>query len=319
MATVISANDTWADAARNFGQGAVEGYHHRSDEKALQNAVAKLKPNASAREILDAITQTKTHSAESKQNVLKNYLGVSQFEELQRKHKAQEEINKIRANKTDEKTPENKEDVKKIVNQIPGLAPEQKEALGGTLNRTEAAQLLKDQQAEQRLINKEERAAQTAKEKKDLENREKLAGLEAARERVERMRDIRKKGNLGFGSSVKSVGSNIFGSGEVSKDIGEYETLGNSLISFASDIVIRNQKEFEKLTGRLTDPYITDKEAEGIINSLERIIKDSMAPYKVEGSSVPEEQKKQPQVGDIKVNKKTGQKIQFDGASWIQI
>lgn len=309
--------DPWAIAARNFGQGAVEGYHNRSDEKALQKTVSGLKPDASAREILDAITQTKTHSAASKQNMLKNYLGVTEFEELQRKNKAQEEINKLKANKTNEKTPEDRAAVKKILEQTPGLEPKQKEALGETLSHSEAAQLLRDQQAEQRIINKEERAAETSKEKKKLENREKLAGLEAARGRVELMRAIRKKGNLGFSAQPRAIASNIFGSGEAAKDVGEYETLGNSLISFASDIVIRNQKEFEKLTGRLTDPYITDKEAEGIINSLERIINDSMAPYKVEGASL--EQNKEHKVGDIKVNKKTGQKIQFDGASWIPI
>jgi len=98
-------------------------------------------------------------------------------------------------------------------------------------------------------------------------NQEKIAPLQNALESINQMRNIRKKGNLGFGSSVKG----IFG-GATAKDRGEYETLGNSLIQFASNIPIRNKVEFEKLAGRISDPSITDKEAEGILNSMEKII-----------------------------------------------
>jgi hypothetical protein len=102
-------------------------------------------------------------------------------------------------------------------------------------------------------------------------NQEKIAPLQNALESIKQMRNIRKKGNLGFGSAVKG----IFG-GDTAKHRGEYETLGNSLIQFATSIPIRNKVEFEKLAGRISDPSITDAEAEGILNSMEKIITDSL-------------------------------------------
>ncbi len=115
------------------------------------------------------------------------------------------------------------------------------------------------------------------------EKQEKLLPLESALENVQQMKSIRKKGNLGTGTKLWAN----FG-GETAKDKGTYETLGNSLIQFASNIKISNKNEFEKLAGHLSDPEITDKEAEGILNTLEKIITDNMKGLKDEDQETEE-------------------------------
>lgn len=63
---------------------------------ALQKAVGDLGPNPSPRDVLNAVTKTKTYNPASKQNLFKNYLGASEFEEVQRSHKANEEISGLK-------------------------------------------------------------------------------------------------------------------------------------------------------------------------------------------------------------------------------
>lgn len=98
---------------------------------------------------------------------------------------------------------------------------------------------------------------------------------------VKRMRELGKKGNLGRGSGVWS---SLFG-GETAKEYGEYEQLGKSLISLASNIPIRNKAEFETLAAGLYDPSIRDSEREGILNAMERIISQSMGNENMEVDS----------------------------------
>lgn len=100
MVTILPKENDWADAFSSIGKGVSEGYLDRSDENALKKAVQDLKPNASPREILDAITGTKTYGKEAKQNVIKNYMGIAEFEETQKK-------NTIAQNKLDNKEIEN--------------------------------------------------------------------------------------------------------------------------------------------------------------------------------------------------------------------
>lgn len=92
MVTVLPKEDKWGDIFAGIGQGVSQGYMNRTDEMALQKAVGGLDANATPRQILDAITGTRTYSPESKQNLLKNYLGVAEFEELKRKNTANENI-----------------------------------------------------------------------------------------------------------------------------------------------------------------------------------------------------------------------------------
>lgn len=92
MVTILPKESDWSDAFQSIGQGVSKGYQNRSDEMALQKAIGGLGANPSPRDILDAVTKTKTYNPSSKQNLFKNYLGVSEFEELMRKNKANEEV-----------------------------------------------------------------------------------------------------------------------------------------------------------------------------------------------------------------------------------
>lgn len=129
--------------------------------------------------------------------------------------------------------------------------------------------------------------------KGEQEREESLHDYEAAADTVNRMREIRKKGNLGRGSSIFGY----FG-GETAKHRGEYQTLGNSLIQIASTIPIRNREEFKKLAGSIGDPDITDAEAEGILNGLEKIINDSVEKFG--GTEKGQVKEKRPPLGSFK-------------------
>jgi hypothetical protein len=93
--------------------------------------------------------------------------------------------------------------------------------------------------------------------------------LEGAMDTLNRMKQLRKKGNLGIGSTISPFG-------QTRKEAGEYEQLGKSLIQYATNIPIRNKVEFEVLAEQLYDPTITDAKAEGILNAMQRIIENSM-------------------------------------------
>jgi len=103
---------------------------------------------------------------------------------------------------------------------------------------------------------------------------EEVAPLQSALETVDRMRSIRKKGNLGIPSKFSKYFDET-----VRKDRGEYEQLGKSLIQYATNIPIRNRLEFETLADKLYDPNITDAEAKGVLDAMERIIKSSLSQY----------------------------------------
>lgn len=141
MVTVVQPQNTWSDIGERFGTGVVQGHQNRSDEMALQKSIGSLPPNASPRQILDAITNTKTYSPEAKQNVLKNYMGQAQFEETKKKAqeiqsaKQAEELNKLNRER---------ENARNIVKQLK-LPEEQKAALGESLSQSAAEDLLKAQ------------------------------------------------------------------------------------------------------------------------------------------------------------------------------
>ena len=80
----------------NFVQKTAEGYQTRADEMALQKAVSDLGPKASPQEVLKAITGTHTYSPAAKQNALKNYVGIAEYEDAKAKRQAVEEQNNIK-------------------------------------------------------------------------------------------------------------------------------------------------------------------------------------------------------------------------------
>lgn len=104
---------------------------------------------------------------------------------------------------------------------------------------------------------------------------EKISPIQSGLSTVNRMRELGKKGNLGRGSGVLS---SLFG-GETAKEYGEYEQLGKSLIQLSTQIPIRNQREFETLAHNLYDPSIPDSQREGILNAMEKILRDSMSQF----------------------------------------
>lgn len=138
-----------------------------------------------------------------------------------------------------------------------------------------------------------------SQQKSQLQNQQKLAPYQAALGTINRMRQIGEGGNLGIGSKLAG---GIFG-GERARDVGEYEQLGKSLISMASSIPIRNQKEFETLAHDLYDPTIRDEKRAGILDAMEKIISDSI---EAQGGFQEMEMQQESQRKEPRYDKKTG-------------
>src|ERR1700722_417171 len=90
MVTILPKENDWSGAFESIGKGVSEGYQNRADEMALQKSISSLPPDASPRQILDAVTGTKTYNPQAKQTAFKNYLGASQFAETKRRAQAVE-------------------------------------------------------------------------------------------------------------------------------------------------------------------------------------------------------------------------------------
>ncbi len=268
MVQVIKGDTGWSDAFEQIGKGVSEGYMNRSDEMAIQNALSRLPENATMKQRLDAITGAKTYRPESKQNVIKNYLGQEQYD-IQRKHyekleadrKAKEQETIIKKAQKDAEEAKKREGIKFLASKL-DLPEEEKIALGENADAKTVEKLYSDQ------VKVTKGAKENAQEIRRLE---KLKSTESALTTVHQMRKLRSKGNLGRGSDYRK----FFG-GEPAKDYGEYEQLGKSLISHATTIPIRNRLEFETLAEKLYDPSINDAEAEGTLNAMEKILTDAL-------------------------------------------
>jgi hypothetical protein len=171
---------------------------------------------------------------------------------------------------------------------LSGLPPESRkkaiefafqDQFGKGKGEREFGQQMQLEQEKSRLRREEKAAELAGKHSKDIENYQKnVAPLEAGLETISQMEKLRKKGNLGFGSSYKGMFSP-----ETRRDRGEYEQLGKSLISLASNIPIRNQMEFATLAEKLYDPSVTDDEAAGILNAMKRIISGNLQRVQLGG------------------------------------
>jgi hypothetical protein len=155
--------------------------------------------------------------------------------------------------------------------------------------QNEQQNMFKSQENEKQFNRESKFKADQLAGKQQQENQEKVIPFQNALESVNKMKQLRSKGNLGRGSAA--IG--FFG-GEIAKDRGEYQTLGNSLIQFASSIPIRNKEEFEQLAGRLSDPSITDDESEGILSALERIIQGSLSGVSGQNGKISNKQNRPP-------------------------
>ncbi len=93
MVTILPKEESFlGEGLQKFGQSFTQGYQNRADEMALQRAIGGLSENATPRQILDAVTGTKTYSPEAKQNLFKNYLSAYEAEE--RKKTKEETVKK---------------------------------------------------------------------------------------------------------------------------------------------------------------------------------------------------------------------------------
>lgn len=85
MVQYIPNTSIWDEIGEAAGKGLATGYTNRSDEKALQKSIMAAGEKPTPRQILDAVTNTRTYSPESKQTFLKNAMGVAEFEQSQQK------------------------------------------------------------------------------------------------------------------------------------------------------------------------------------------------------------------------------------------
>lgn len=166
------------------------------------------------------------------------------------------------------------------------LLQQQQSALQQALQEQLQSQKMQQQTSleEKKQANKialEEKKSELRKGEKTVEEKTKkeqeAAPFKAGLETIQEMRKIRQKRNIGFGSQFTGIISP-----ETRRDRAAYQTLGNSLISLASTIPIRNRAEFETLTGKLNDPSITLSEIDGVLDALENIINRSMQKFEPE-------------------------------------
>jgi hypothetical protein len=108
----------------------------------------------------------------------------------------------------------------------------------------------------------------------ELKNKEKALGYNNALKTISKMEDINKKGNLGIGTSFRQAIDP-----DARRDAGEYEILGKSLISFVSDIPIRNKVEFEEMAHSLYDPSLSDAKRKGILDGLRFRLEEALGEY----------------------------------------
>lgn len=138
MVTVVPKDQDWSDAFQSIGQGVSQGYMNRADEMALQKAIGGLGDNPTPRQILDAVTGTKTYSPQSKQNLFKNYLGASEFEQVQKQHKENLDVQKdkrlVEEFKAKEKERKERESAKTLIDSS-DLPDEQKTELAGKVEQ----------------------------------------------------------------------------------------------------------------------------------------------------------------------------------------
>jgi hypothetical protein len=256
MVTVLPKEEGWSDAFRQIGSGLSEGYIGRSDENAIRKSIMDLGEKPSGRQILDALTNTKTYSNESKQQALSNYLGVERFEQLQKNYQIeQDREDRDRKRRTSAAIELTKNST---------LPDEAKERIIGALDSGEI-----DPGGIGEIVNTNEKA--NKKTPAEVEQANKQKTIKEGLKTIKRMREIGSKGRLGIGSNITRYFSDA-----IQEDYGEYEQSGKSLIQLSTNIPIRNQREFNILAENLYDPSIPDSQRKGILNALQNILEGSL-------------------------------------------
>ncbi len=116
-----------------------------------------------------------------------------------------------------------------------------------------------------------EASAKTAKEE---------VPLRGVLETIKRQRELLASGHLGpklgAGGQAPKLAHTLTKEGQKSRK--EYSTLGKSYIGYASSVPIKNKAEFETLAEDLYDPALNESEIEGILDSMERIVRGHLTP-----------------------------------------
>lgn len=258
MVTILPKENDWSDAFESFGSGLTGGYQNRSDEMALQKAIGGLGKNPSPRDILDAVTKTQTYSPASKQNLFKNYLGAAEFEEVQRSHKANEEIAGLKKSLDDTKEKAkidaDRNDALTLIDSS-HLPHDEKEVLRTKIKNGEASfkaikEILKPN-------------------KEDIKNKEEAKAKESTQKTFNRIVDlIPKVGRSGIVTSMLG--------GETANAYSEFTSLTGGLESFLVEMVNRgtlSNTRFKYITETLLPkPSDSQQDIRGKMQGLAQIL-----------------------------------------------
>jgi hypothetical protein len=280
MVQVVESSNDWADAFRKIGGGVSQGYTQRSDENAVQKAVSDLGPNASARDILNALTNTKTYSPEAKQKALQNYMGVEKFEEAKKEAASKQQERQVQAvreaaEKQKKETTE-RANVKSIVSQLESISPEQKEEFGNTLSQKTAEEMLKNEWKAKTAGQKPDdfdKRLQTAQADEYVKLSDYIPKLDSTLGDIAYVRQL--SDNFGVGGRL----ANMVG---LSKDAAEMESVAFTLIDPIVKIFNPSGPIAQQKLKTIQDKYAikaTDFQAvrDAKLNALERFAKQAKA------------------------------------------
>lgn len=227
MSFVLRNIYNFDDAAKSFGSGVVEGYTQGSDDRAIRRAVDKLPPNASYRDILQAVGAVNTYNPESKQQAVSNWMKSHGLELEERKadiaEKRQqyldnERIEKDKARQAKEKEKEDKKEAERlekiakenqerleadtIVDQL-DIDDKQKAALRGSISKNAAEDLLKTQIKEGGKETPFEKAIQNKNAEEYIRLNNEIPKLEDTLNTINYAREISDK--IGYGNQALSA------------------------------------------------------------------------------------------------------------------
>jgi hypothetical protein len=98
MVTILPKDEnSWGDIGERFASGLTQGYTNTADELAIRKAIEDLGPNAKAKDVLNAVANTRPYNPESKKKFTDNFLkshGIDleekKFAEMKRQTEAKE-------------------------------------------------------------------------------------------------------------------------------------------------------------------------------------------------------------------------------------
>lgn len=318
MATVINETDPRAEAFRNLGAGALQSHYTRSDEMAIKNALEKLGQNPTARQVLDAVTSTPTYSPQAKQQALKNFMGVAEFEELQRAAKKKEEMQEQTTN------------LKKDLADLKAKSEAEKE-LNDSLTLIDASDIGQDEKEALRNRVKEGKASFEAIKEVLKPNKERIK-----KEEEEKSKDVTQNAFNELAALIPKVGrTGILTSklgGDTAKAYANFTSLTGALEALLVEKVNRgalSNKRFEYITETLLPkPYDTQAEIEGKLSGLASILeldpsalgaKKGSDRYVVKADEIPETLMKSAKKYEGKtITAPNGNKYFSDGEKWLK-